>query len=114
VYLAYISYNGDGNGANLATLQALTINGDDYSGLSVTLDDWSVLSEVINDSLASSGITNTGVLISKGLTGDISNNTGTIVLYIQVLYPSAALSLDMAMLVNGGLENFSFNKIPTV
>jgi len=96
VYLAYISYNGDGNGANLATLQALTINGDDYSGLSVALDDWSVLSEVITDSLASSGITNTGVLVSKGLTGDISNNTGTIVLYIQVFYPSAALSLDMA------------------
>ncbi len=113
-YLAYISYNGDNNPLNMATLQALTINGDDYSGLSVALDDWSVLSEVISDSLLSSGITNTGVLVSKGLTGNISNNTGTIVLYIQVFYPSAALSLDMTMLINGGVENFSFNKIPTV
>jgi len=113
VYMCNISYMGDNSPLNAAIVQALTINSDEYTGFSVSLDDFSAVRDLINDQLTASGITNVGTLVTKGITGDISNNTGSIDVFIQILYPSVALTCEIILSINGNPSGFSFDKIPT-
>jgi len=113
VYLCNISYMGNGDAGDMAMLQGIIINGDEYTGLSVSLDDFGAVRDIINDQLTASGITNVGTLVTKGITGNISNNTGSIDVFVQILYPSVALTCEIILLINGQTSGYSFDKIPT-
>jgi len=113
VYQCAIEYTGNGNAGQQARLNDITVEGN-ITSISKVLADFTEISNALSMALDSEGITWSNIIITMTNSGNIAANTGSILVYVTIFYPSIELiNMTLGMSVNGTNESILMEKIPT-